>query len=114
MVGVDFKRHRHKMRSEFGHRPYDGQALKFGGRLGFLTLVEDSGSAADDAFFAIPDLSQDSTEACGGGVGVEAEGLAKVREGSDGASRQQVFQLVKGGLAFSAPMNDRVFPGQSM
>ena len=88
MVCVDLKWHRHEIRSEFGYRPYDGQALQFGARVGFLRLVEGSGSAADDALFAIPDLSQDSTEACGGGVGVEAEGLAKVREGSDGASRQ--------------------------
>ena len=114
MICVDLKRHRHEVRSEFGYHPYDGQALQFGGRVGFLSLVEGSGSAADDALLAIPDLNQDGTEACGGGVGVEAEGLAKVREGSAGASRQQVFQLVEGGLAFSAPVKDHVFPGQSM
>ena len=95
MFGVDLKRHRHKIRSEFGHRPYDGQALQFGGQVGFLSLVECSGSAADDALFAIPDLSQDSTEAFGGGVGVEAEALAKVREGSDGAVVSRCFSWSK-------------------
>ena len=33
-----------------------------------------------------PDLRQDSAEACGGGVSIQAEGLAKIREGSDGTS----------------------------
>ena len=114
MVSVYLKWHSHEVRPEFGYCPHDSQALQFGGRVGFLSLVEVSGSAADDALLAIPDLGQDSTEACGGGIGVEAEGLAKVWEGSDGASRQQVFQLVEGGLAFGAPVKDHVFPGQSM
>ena len=88
MICVDLKWHRHEVRSEFRYRPYDSQALQFGGRVGFLSLVEDSGSAADNELLVIPDLGQDSTEACGGGVGLGAEGLAKVREGSDGVSGQ--------------------------
>ena len=75
MICVDLKWHRHEVRPEFGYRPYDSQALQFGGRVGFFSLVEGSGSAADDALLAIPDLGEDSTEAC---VGVEAEGLAKI------------------------------------
>ena len=71
-------------------------------------------SAADDALLAIPDLCQNSTEACGGGVSVQAEGLAKIWEGSDGASGQQGLESVEGGLTFLAPMEDRILPGQGM
>ena len=88
MVSVYLKWHSHEVRPEIGYRPHDSQALQFGGWVGFLSLVEGSGSAADDALLAIPDLGQDSAEACSGGVGVEAEGLAKVQECSDEASRQ--------------------------
>ena len=88
MVSAYLKWHSHEVRPDFGYRPHDIQTLQFGGQVGFLSLVEGSGSAADDALLAIPDLGQDSAKACGGGICVEAEGLAKVREGSDGASRQ--------------------------
>ena len=111
MVSVYLKWHGHEVRPELGYRPHDSQALQFGGREGFLSLVEGPGSAADDAFLAIVDLGQDSTEACCGGVSVEAEGLAKVREGSDGAGRQQMLKPVEGDLVFGAPVKDRVFPG---
>ena len=84
MVSVYLEWHSHEVRPEFGYCPHNSQALQFGGRVGFLSLVEGLGSAADDALLAILDLGQDSPEACGGGVGVEAEGLAKVWEGSDG------------------------------
>ena len=72
---------------------------------------ESPGSAEDDALLAIADLSQDSAEARSGGVGVQPKGLAEVREGSDGAGREQCFQLVEGSLAFGAPMEDRILPG---
>ena len=62
----------------------------------------------------VPDLRQDSTEACSRGVGLQAECLAKVREGRDRTHGQQCLELVKGGLAVLAPMKDRVFPGQGM
>ena len=88
MICVDLEWHRHEVWSELGNRPCDNQALQFGGRVGFLSLVEGPRSVADDALLAITDLGQNSTEAYGGGVGVETEGLAKVRKGSDGASGQ--------------------------
>ena len=88
MVGVYLKWHSHEARPELGHRPHNSQALQFSGWVVFLSLVESSGSAADDALFAIADLGQDSTEACGGGVRVEPESLAEVRESSDGAGCQ--------------------------
>ena len=61
MVSVYLKWHSHEVRPELGYRPHDSQALQFGGGVGFLSLVEGSGSAADDALLAIADLSQDST-----------------------------------------------------
>ena len=78
--------------------------------VGFFRLVEGSGSATDDALLAIADLSQDCTEASSGGICVEPESLAKIWEGSDGAGCQQVLRPVEGGLAFGAPVKDRVFP----
>ena len=70
MVSVYLKWHSHEVRPELGYRPHDSQALQSGGGVGFLSLVEGSGSAAGDAFLAFADLSQDSTEASGGGVGI--------------------------------------------
>ena len=77
-------------------------------------MVQGTRSAADDALLAIPDLRQNSTEACGGGVSIQAEGLAKIREGSDGTSGQQGLESVEGGLTFLTPMEDRILPGQGM
>ena len=70
VVSVYLEWHSHEVRPELGYRPHDSQALQSSGRVGFLSLVESPGSAADDALLAIVDLSQDSTEACGGGVSV--------------------------------------------
>ena len=58
----------------------------------------------------IPDLCQDSTEACSRGVDVQAERLAKVLEGHDQTSGQQCLEAVEGGLAVLAPMEDCFFP----
>ena len=91
VVSKYLKWHSHEVRPELGYRPHDSQALQFSGRVGLLSLVESPGSAADDALLAIADLSQDSAEVCSGGVGVQPEGLAEVREGSDGAGREQGF-----------------------
>ena len=88
MVSVYLEWHSHEVRPELGYRPHDSQALQFGGRVGLLSLVETPGSAADDVLLAIADLSQASTEACGGGVYVQPESLAEVRKGSDGAGCQ--------------------------
>ena len=111
MVSIYLKWHCHEVRPELGYRPHDSQALQFSGGVGFFSLVEGSGRATDDAFLAIADLSQDRIEASGGGVGIEAESLAKIRKGSDEAGCQQVLQPVEGVLAFGAPVKDRVFPG---
>ena len=88
MVSIYLKWHSHEVRPELGYRPRDSQALQFGGGVGFLSLVEGSGSATDDALLAIADLRQDSTKASGGGVCIEPESLAEIREGSDGAGCQ--------------------------
>ena len=40
--------------------------------------------------------------------------MAEVGEGSDGAGSEERLEVVKGGLAVGAPVEDRVFPGQSM
>ena len=88
MVSIYLKWHCHEVRPELGYRPHDSQALQFSGGVGFFSLVEGSGSATDDAILAIADLSQDCTEASGGGVCVEPESLVKIREGSDGAGCQ--------------------------
>ena len=111
VVSIYLKWHCHDVRPELGYRPNDSQALQFSGGVGFFSLVEGSGSATDDALLAINDWSQDCAEASGGGVCVEPESLAKIREGSDGAGCQQVLKLVEGGLAFVVPVKDRVFPG---
>ena len=111
VVSKHLKWHSHEVRPELGYRPHDSQALQFSGRVGLLSLVESPGSAADDALLAIVDLSQDSAEVCSGGVGVQPKGLAEVREGSDGAGCEQCFQLIEGGLAFGAPVEDRILPG---
>ena len=111
VVSIYLKWHCHEVRPELGYRPHDSQALQFSSGLSFFILVEGPGSVTDDALLAIADLNQDLTEASGGGVGIERESLAKIREGSDRAGCQQVLQLVEGGLAFGAPVKDRVFPG---
>ena len=91
VVSKHFKWHSHEVRPELGYCPYDSQALQLSGKVGLLSLVESPGSAADNALLAIADLSQDSAEACSGGIGVQPEGLAEVREGSDGAGCEQSF-----------------------
>ena len=88
MVSIHLKWHSHEVRPELGYRPHDSQALQFGGGVGFLSLVEGSGSATDDALLVIADLSQDSTEASGGSICIEPESLDEIREGSDRAGCQ--------------------------
>ena len=111
VVGKYLEWHSHEVGPELCYRPYDSQPLQFSGTVGLLSLVERPRSAANDALLAIVDLSQDSTEACGGSVGVQPKGLAEVQEGSDGAGREQRFQTVEGGLTFDAPVEDGILPG---
>ena len=114
MVCKDLERHGHEVWPEFCYRPDDGQALQFGDGVGLLSLVEGPRSAADDALFAITDLSQDRTEACSRWVGIQPKGLAEVREGSDRTGCEERLETVEGGLAVVAPIEDCILPGQSM
>ena len=114
MVRKYLEWHSHEVRTKLSHSPYNGQALQLGGGIGFLNLVEGPRSAADDALLAVVDLRQDCAEACGRRVGVQPKSLAEVGEGSDGAGSEERLEAVEGGLAVGAPMEDRVFPGQSM
>ena len=114
MVRKYLEWHSHEVRTELSHSPYNGQALQLGGGIGFLSLVEGPRSAADDTLLAMADLSQDCAEACGRRVCIQPKSLAEVGEGSDGAGREEHLEAVEGSLAVGAPMEDRVFPGQSM
>ena len=62
MVRVDLKWHGHEVRTELGHGPYNGEAFQFSGGIDFLSLVEGSRGAADDALSAFADLGQDCAE----------------------------------------------------
>ena len=114
MVGKYLEWHSHEVRTELSHSPYNGQALQLGGGIGFISLVEGPRNAADDALLAIADLSQDCNEAWGRRIGTQPKSLAEVREGSDGAGREERLEVVEGVLAVGAPMEDHIFPGQSM
>ena len=77
-------------------------------------MVEGAGGAADDAFFAFSNLSEDCAETCGRLVRVEPEGQAEVGEGGDGAGGEERFEAVEGILAVRAPVEDRVLSGQGV
>ena len=96
---------------ELGDCPHNRQALQFSGWVRLFSLVQSPRIAADDALLAVPNLCQDSTEACGGGVGVQAKCLAEIREGRDRTRGQQCPELVEGVLAVLTPVEDRIFPG---
>ena len=83
MIREHLKGYGHEVWTELGDCPHNRQALQFGGWVRLFSLVQSPRSAADDALLAIPDLSQDSTEASCGGVGVQPECLAEIRESSD-------------------------------
>ena len=103
--------HGHEVRTELGDCPHNRQALQFSGWVRLFSLVQGLRSAADDALLAVPNLCQDSTEACSGGVSVKAKCLAKVWEGRDRTRGQQCLELVEGVLAVLTPVEDRVFLG---
>ena len=96
---------------ELGDCPHNRQALQFSGWVRLFSLVQRPRSAADDALLAVPNLGQDSTEACGGGIGVQPKFLAEVRESHDRIRSQSCLELVKCGLAVLAPVEDRIFSG---
>ena len=59
-------------------------------------------------------LSKDSSEACGGGIGVQPEWEVKVRQGSDWAGGEESFEAIEGFLTLWTPVEDRVFPGEGV
>ena len=111
MIREYLKWHGHEVRTEFGDCPHNCQALQFCGWVRLFSLIQSPRSAADDAFLAFLNLSQDSTEACCGGVGVQPECLAKVRKSCDRAGGKPGLQLIKCCLAVLAPMEERIFSG---
>ena len=111
VVRVYLEWHSHEVWTELGDCPHNRQTLQFSGRVRLFSLVQSSGSAADDALLALPNLSQDSTEACCRGVGVQPEYLAEVRESCDRAGGELGLELVEGGLTVFAPMKERFLPG---
>ena len=59
VVSVDLVGHSHEIRPEFGHCPDDSEAFEFGSGVGLFSLIKGMGSAADDPFLALLNLSQD-------------------------------------------------------
>ena len=114
MIRVYLKWHSHEVWTELGDCPHNRQTLQFGGWVRLFSLIQSPRSAANDALLALPNLSQDSTEACCGGVGVQPECLAEVRESCDRAGSKPGLQLIECCLAVLAPVEERIFPGQSV
>ena len=59
-------------------------------------------------------MSEDSSEAQGGSIGVQPEWEVKVWEGSDWAGGEEGFEAIEGFLTLWTPVEDRVFPGEGM
>ena len=108
------KWHSHEVRTEFGDCLHNRQALQLGGWVRLFSLIQSPRSATDDAHLAFPNLGQDGTEACGGGVGVQPKLRAKVGESCDRTRGESSLQLVKSSLAVLAPVEEHVSPGQSV
>ena len=114
MIRKYLKWHCHEVWIELSHSQHNGEAFQLGGGVGFFSLVEGSRGAADDALPAFADLCQDCAKACGRHNGVQPKRLAEVGEGSDVTGGEEHLEAVEGVLAVSAPVKDRIFPGQSM
>ena len=99
---------------EFGDGPDDGEALQFSGGVCFLRLVKGVRGTTNDVPLAFLYLSEDSSEACGGGIDVQPEWEVKVREGSDWADGEEGFEAVEGFLTPWTPVQDHIFPGESV
>ena len=106
--------HGHEVWSELCNSPYNDEAFQLSGGVGFLRLVKGARCTADDALLSFTDLSEDRAEACSRPVRIQTEGYAEFGEGSDGPSGEERFEAVESVLAFGAPVEDRVFPGQGM
>ena len=70
MIRKYLKWHGHEVRTELGDCPHNRQALQFSGRVRLFSLIQSPGGATDDVLLALPNLSQDGTEPCSGGIGV--------------------------------------------
>ena len=70
MIRINFEQHRHQVGTELGNSPDDDEALQFSGGVGFLRLVKGVQGTANDALLSFSYLREDSSEACGGGIGV--------------------------------------------
>ena len=58
MICVYLEWHGHEVWLELSNSPYYGETFQFCSGVGLLSLVERSGSAADDALLAFADLCQ--------------------------------------------------------
>ena len=107
MIRKYLKWHGHEVCTELGDCPHNRQALQFGGWVRLFSLIQSPRSAADDALLAFPNLSQDITEACRGGVGVQPECLDEVRKSCDRAGIKPGLQLIECCLAVLAPVEEQ-------
>ena len=114
MVRKNLKWYSHEVRTELRNGPDNSETFQFSGGVGLLSLVERPRGATDDPLLALPDLRQYCAEACSRRVRVKTEGLAKVGKSGNGTGGEECFQAVEGILAVSAPMEDRILPGQHM
>ena len=70
MIRKYLKWHGHEVSTELGDCPHNRQALQLSGWVRLFSLFQSPRSAADDVLLAVPNLGQDGTEACSGGVGI--------------------------------------------
>ena len=114
MVSIYFKWHRHQVGTEFGNGPGNDKVLQFSAGVGFLHLVKGARGTTNDALLAFSYLREDSSEACGGGIGVLPEREVEVREGGDWAGGEEGLEAVEGILTLRTPVEDRIFPGETV
>ena len=65
VVRIYLEWHGHEARSELCNGPPNSEAFQLSGGVSFFSLVKRPRCTADDALLAVPDLSQDCSEACG-------------------------------------------------
>ena len=106
--------HSHEVRRNLATAHTIAKHSNFGGWVRLFSLIQSPGSATDDALLAFPNLSQDGTKACRGGIGIQPKCLAEVGEGCDRTCGKPSLQLVECCLAILAPMEERILPGQSV
>ena len=109
MIRIYLEWHSHEVWTELGDCPHNRQTLQFSGRVRLFSLVQCSRSATDDALLALPNLSQDGTEACCRGISIQPKCLAEIRESCDRAGGEPSLELVKSGFG-SLRSNERALP----